>query len=82
MRSQLISASQRDSYNTQMTNRCKPALQKCTSLTSTSQTSACQQAESTCLKYVENSIISSGDFDYYDVREPSDVSEGRSGCKI
>nr|POE78434.1 carboxypeptidase s1 [Quercus suber] len=58
-------------YNTQMANRCKPALQKCTSLTSTSQTSSCENAESTCYRYIEGSIINAQDFDVYDVREPS-----------
>lgn len=54
-----------------MTQNCKPALQKCTSLTSTSQTSACENAESVCVQDIENAIINDGDFDVYDVREPS-----------
>lgn len=68
---QIITSSQRTSYNSQMTSKCKPALQKCTSLTSTSQTQACENAYSTCAQYIENPIINAKDYDVYDVREPS-----------
>jgi carboxypeptidase C (cathepsin A) len=71
LQSKIITAAQRNSYNTQMTNRCKPALQKCTSLTSTAQTGSCESAESTCGNYIESAIINDKDFDVYDVREPS-----------
>ena len=52
------------------TKSCVPALQKCTSQTSTSQNSACEQADDTCYNGIEGPI-SEGNFDVYDVREPS-----------
>jgi carboxypeptidase C (cathepsin A) len=54
-----------------MTKNCAPALKQCSSLTSSSQTNACENAESVCLRNIEEAIIQESDFDVYDVREPS-----------
>ena len=67
----LISASQRTSYMNSYTSSCLPALQKCTSQTSTSQNSACVQASNACYNGIEGPISGGANFDVYDVRQGS-----------
>ena len=67
---QLISSSQHTSYTNTYNSQCLPALQKCTSISSTSQNSACESADNTCYGDIEGPI-SNANFDVYDVRAPS-----------
>ena len=67
----IISQSQHTSYMNSYTSSCVPALQKCTSTTSTSQNSACESADTTCYNDIEGPISGAANFDVYDVREPS-----------
>jgi carboxypeptidase C (cathepsin A) len=67
--SPLISASQHTSYTNTYTSSCLPALKECSSTTGSN--SACENAESTCYNDIEGPISNSGDFDVYDIREPS-----------
>jgi hypothetical protein len=54
-----------DSYN----SNCLPALQQCTTTTGNDQT--CENADNTCYNDIEGPISESGNFDVYDIREPS-----------
>jgi carboxypeptidase D len=65
---QLIDSSTRDSLLDAYNNQCLPALQQCTKSGSNS---ACTKADSVCYQNIEGPISSSGDFDVYDIREPS-----------
>jgi carboxypeptidase C (cathepsin A) len=65
---QIISSSQHTSYLNTYTNQCLPALKQCSSTTGSN--SACENAENTCYDGIEGPI-SEGNFDVYDVREPS-----------
>ncbi|KAI9675571.1 MAG: hypothetical protein M1822_008924 [Bathelium mastoideum] len=64
----LISKSQYNSYMSSYTSDCLPALNSCASSGSNS---ACSNAENTCYGDIEGPISESGNFDVYDVREPS-----------
>ncbi|MCJ1308039.1 hypothetical protein MMC25_001689 [Agyrium rufum] len=64
----LISQSQYNTYMNTYTTKCLPALQKCT--TTTGSNSACETAENTCYNDIEGPL-SEGNFDVYDIREPS-----------
>ncbi|KAL5366569.1 Alpha/Beta hydrolase protein [Aspergillus floccosus] len=65
---QLIDSSTRDSLLDAYSNQCLPALQQCTRAGSNSD---CTNADSVCYQGIEGPISSSGDFDVYDIREPS-----------
>lgn len=65
---QLIDFSQRTSLMRAYKNQCLPAIQKCYQ----SGTNAdCTTASSICGNTIEGPISSSGDWDVYDIREPS-----------
>ncbi|KAM3070553.1 hypothetical protein ACMFMF_008006 [Clarireedia jacksonii] len=64
----LISASQHTSYLNTYNSQCLPALQKCTSTTGSN--SACVSADDVCYDDIEGPL-SNGNFDVYDIREPS-----------
>lgn len=64
----LISASEHTSYMNTYTKSCLPLLQKCSSTTGSN--SACENAETACYNAIEGPL-SEGDFDVYDIREPS-----------
>ena len=66
---QLISASQASSYESTYENECLPALQQCSSLTSSND--ACTNAQSVCAQDIQSPLSEAGDFDVYDVRAPS-----------
>ncbi|KAF2156758.1 carboxypeptidase-like protein S1 [Myriangium duriaei CBS 260.36] len=66
---QLIDASDRQSYTQTMQQSCAPALTQCTSLTGSN--SACANAQSVCYQDIEGPLSQAGNFDVYDVREPS-----------
>jgi hypothetical protein len=63
----LISKSQYNSYMSSYTSDCLPAIQSCKSSGSNS---ACENADSVCYDDIEGPI-SEGNFDVYDIREPS-----------
>jgi hypothetical protein len=63
---QLISSSERSSYQSALNNDCLPALNQCKSSGSNS---ACSNAENTCYNDIEGPI-SQGNFDVYDIRQP------------
>ncbi|EPS31077.1 Carboxypeptidase S1 [Penicillium oxalicum] len=65
---QLISSSDRSSYLSAYNNQCLPAIQKCAK---TGSNSDCVNASNVCYSTVEGPISNSGDFDVYDIREPS-----------
>ena len=65
----LISASQHTSYTNTYNSQCLPALQKCSAVTGSN--SACESADNTCYNDIEGPLSSVGDFDVYDIREPS-----------
>ncbi|EEA21196.1 hypothetical protein EYB25_008653 [Talaromyces marneffei] len=65
---QLISDSQRTSLLSAYNNQCLPAIQKCVR---TGSNSDCQNADSVCYNQIEGPISNSGDWDVYDIREPS-----------
>lgn len=65
---QLIDQDQYDSYLSTYNSDCVPALQQCAKSGSNS---ACSSAQNTCYNDIEGPISQSGDFDVYDVREPS-----------
>lgn len=65
---QIIDSSTRDSLLDAYNNQCLPALQQCTQSGSNSD---CTNADSVCYQNIEGPISSSGDFDVYDIREPS-----------
>ena len=64
----LITQSQYNSYLNTYNSACVPALDKCAS---SGTNSACSSAQSVCYNDIEGPISESGDFDVYDVREPS-----------
>ena len=64
----LISQSQYNSYIKTYNSNCLPALNSCASSGSNS---ACSNAENTCYNDIEGPISETGNFDVYDVREPS-----------
>ncbi|KAF7910027.1 uncharacterized protein EAF01_003745 [Botrytis porri] len=64
----LISAAQHTSYLNTYTKSCLPLLKECTSTTGTN--SACVNADNVCYNDIEGPL-SSGNFDVYDIREPS-----------
>ncbi|KAF2806525.1 putative carboxypeptidase S1 [Mytilinidion resinicola] len=65
----LITKSQYNSYMSTYTSDCLPAIQSCASSGSNS---ACQNADNTCYQDIEGPLSEVGDFDVYDIREPSD----------
>ncbi|KZF22774.1 putative carboxypeptidase S1 [Xylona heveae TC161] len=66
--SPLISASQYKSYMNSYNSNCAPAVQSCYSSGSNS---ACENAENVCYQDIEGPLSESGNFDVYDIREPS-----------
>lgn len=64
----LISSSQANSYYSTYNNKCVPALNSCASSGSNS---ACSSAQTTCYNGIEGPLTQIGDFDVYDIREPS-----------
>ena len=67
--SPLISESDYNSYLDSYNSDCLPALQQCTTTTGNDQ--ACEDADNTCYNEIEGPISESGNFDVYDIREPS-----------
>jgi carboxypeptidase D len=65
---QLIDDSQRTGFLSAYNDQCLPAIQQCAQSGSNSD---CQNADSVCSNNIEGPISSSGDFDVYDIREPS-----------
>ncbi len=65
----LISASQHTSYLKTYTSSCLPGLQQCTSVTGSN--SACLNADNECYDDIEGPLSEVGNFDVYDIREPS-----------
>ncbi|TVY90827.1 Carboxypeptidase S1 [Lachnellula willkommii] len=65
----LISASEHKSYLSTYNSDCLPLLQECTSTTGSD--SACENADNTCYNDIEGPLSEVGDFDVYDIREPS-----------
>lgn len=65
----LISSSQHTSYLNTYTTKCLPLLKQCSSTTGSN--TACENAESTCYNDIEGPLSQIGDFDVYDIREPS-----------
>lgn len=65
---QLINSAERARYLSAYNSSCLPAIEKCYQ----SGTNAdCTNADSVCSNAIEGPISSSGDFDVYDIREPS-----------
>jgi carboxypeptidase C (cathepsin A) len=64
----IITKSEYNSYLSKYNSECVPALNKCAS---SGTNSACEAAENTCYNEIEGPISESGDFDVYDIREPS-----------
>ncbi|KAF2489930.1 putative carboxypeptidase S1 [Lophium mytilinum] len=65
----MITKSQYNSYMSTYNSDCLPAIQSCTSSGSSSD---CQNADNTCYQDIEGPLSEVGDFDVYDIREPSD----------
>lgn len=65
---QLIDNSDRTSLLSDYNNECLPAIQQCVR---TGSNSDCENADSVCYEYIEGPISESGDWDVYDIREPS-----------
>ncbi|TVY16076.1 Carboxypeptidase S1 [Lachnellula arida] len=65
----LISASEHKSYLSTYNSDCLPLLQECSSTTGSD--SACENADNTCYNDIEGPLSEVGDFDVYDIREPS-----------
>ncbi|TAQ91182.1 hypothetical protein B7494_g565 [Chlorociboria aeruginascens] len=65
----LISSSQHTSYTNTYTRSCLPLLEECTSTTGSN--SACENADDTCYDDIEGPLSEVGNFDVYDIREPS-----------
>jgi carboxypeptidase C (cathepsin A) len=65
---QLITQSQYNSYLQSYNNDCLPAIQACIQSGSNSD---CENADSVCYNDIEGPISESGNFDVYDIREPS-----------
>jgi carboxypeptidase C (cathepsin A) len=66
----LITKAQHTSYLSTYENDCLPLIEKCTALTG--QNTACENVETTCYNDIEGPLSEVGDFDVYDIREPSD----------
>ncbi|TVY22431.1 Carboxypeptidase S1 [Lachnellula hyalina] len=66
----LISASEHKSYLSTYNSDCLPLLKECSSTTGSD--SACENADNTCYNDIEGPLSEIGDFDVYDIREPSD----------
>ncbi|GAB7350124.1 hypothetical protein MBLNU459_g0788t1 [Dothideomycetes sp. NU459] len=66
----IITKSEYTSYMSKYTDDCVPALADCSGITGDN--SACESAQTTCYNDIEGPISETGDFDVYDVREPSD----------
>ena len=64
----LITKSQYTSYMNSYNSDCLPSLEECTSTTGNN--AACEDADNTCYNDIEGPI-SEGNFDVYDIREPS-----------
>ena len=65
----ITSQSQYNSYLSSYNSDCVPALKQCTA--ATGENTACEDADNTCYNDIEGPISELGDFDVYDVREPS-----------
>lgn len=65
----IISKSQYNSFTDSYTSDCLPALQQCTATSGNNQ--VCVDADNTCYQEIEGPISEAGDFDVYDIREPS-----------
>jgi carboxypeptidase C (cathepsin A) len=65
----LISESDYNSYTDTYNNDCLPALKKCTA--TSGDNSDCTNADSTCANGIQGPISQSGDWDVYDIRQPS-----------
>jgi carboxypeptidase C (cathepsin A) len=65
----IISQSEYNSYLKTYNSDCLPALQQCTATTGNNQ--ACENADNTCYDDIEGPISETGNFDVYDIREPS-----------
>jgi carboxypeptidase C (cathepsin A) len=68
----LITQSQYNSYMSKYTSSCLPAINKCTSSGSNSD---CTNADNVCYNAIEGPLSSTGNFDVYDVRAPSNDPE-------
>ncbi|KAF2258268.1 putative carboxypeptidase S1 [Lojkania enalia] len=68
----LISRSQYDRYMSAYKNSCLPAIQRCTK---TGSNRDCQNADNTCYSTIEGPISSTGNWDVYDIRAPSNDPE-------
>lgn len=65
---QLISSSQRTDLLNAYQNKCLPAIQQCAQ---TGTNGDCTNADDVCFKNVDAQIMSSGDWDVYDIRQPA-----------
>ncbi|TVY44203.1 Carboxypeptidase S1 [Lachnellula subtilissima] len=65
----MISASEHKSYLSTYNSDCLPLLKECSSTTGSD--SACENADNTCYNDIEGPLSEIGDFDVYDIREPS-----------
>lgn len=66
----LITKAKHTTYTTTYENDCLPYLQECTS--TTGDDSECEDADTECYNSIEGPLSELGDFDVYDIREPSD----------
>jgi hypothetical protein len=66
----LISESDYTSYLDTYESQCLPLLKKCSATTGSN--SACENADNTCYNDIEGPLSEVGNFDVYDIREPSD----------
>jgi len=66
----LITEAEHTSYTNTFKSSCLPLLKECS--TTTGSNSACENAENTCYNDIEGPLSEVGDFDVYDIREPSD----------
>ncbi|RAK95830.1 putative carboxypeptidase S1 [Aspergillus ibericus CBS 121593] len=65
----LINASAAAKYTHDYETICAPALQNCSTLTTAD---ACRTAADTCADIIEDPILSTGDWNVYDIRRPAD----------
>lgn len=66
---QLITTAQYNSYLNTYTKKCEPALEECPATTGTD--SECKSADTLCYDDIEGPLSEIGNFDVYDIREPS-----------
>lgn len=66
----LITKSEHTTYTNTFKSSCLPLLEECSA--TTGDNSACENAENTCYNDIEGPLSEVGDFDVYDIREPSD----------